>query len=93
MVKGKSYIDRQTYRRTIQPYIIRCNMWVVYRLLFLHVCFLFLFNFVVVDMKLDLNVSHFIVHLGVAENGFMFNGKSQFVTSQNVQNVTGKSQL
>ena len=29
----------------------------------------------------------------MAENGFMFNGKSQFVISQNLLNVTGKSQL
>ena len=27
------------------------------------------------------------------ENGFVFNGMSQFVTSQNFQNVTGKSRL
>ena len=31
--------------------------------------------------------------LDMSKNGFMFNGKSQFVTSQNFQNVTGKSQL
>ena len=29
----------------------------------------------------------------VPENEFLFNGKSQFVTSQHFQNVTGKSQL
>ena len=31
--------------------------------------------------------------ISITENGFMFNGKSQFVTSQHFQNVTGKSQL
>ena len=30
---------------------------------------------------------------GRSENGFLFYGMSQFVTSQNFQNVTGKAQL